>query len=64
MRVRQTALDTRAATGMPVNPDTNAILGRRGESEEGKREEEKMGGTKEETVRGVRSAEWTMPGGR
>lgn len=27
MRVRHTALDTRADTGMPVNPDTNAILG-------------------------------------
>lgn len=26
MRVRHTALDTRAVTGMPVNPDTNAIL--------------------------------------
>lgn len=32
MRVRHTALDTRAVTGMPVNPDTNAILRKGGGS--------------------------------
>lgn len=31
MRVRHTAWDARAFTGMPVNPDTNAILKERGE---------------------------------
>lgn len=42
MRVRHTALDTRAVTGMPVNPDTNAILRETG----GGKRERRCGGEK------------------